>query len=324
MQTLTLGLRLLAATALALASGLSAASDFPNKPIRVIVPFPAGGTADILPRVLAEKMRSRFPQGLVVENRTGAGGNIGAEAVAKAEPDGYTLLASPPGPLAINPSLYPKLAYDATRFAPVTVMAAVPNVLAVSNKLPIKTVPELLAYLKANPGKVTYASQGNGSTSHLTANLFETLTGTQMLHIPYKGTAPALTDLAGGQVDVFFDNLGASAALHKSGRIRIIAVADTKRSPVIKDVPTFAELGLAGMQAVTWFAVVAPAGTPPAIVQALNAAFVEALRLPEVQARFAEYGAETVANTPEQMAQFVRGETVRWAKVIKDANVTVD
>lgn len=324
MQTLTLGLRLLAATALALASGLSAASDFPNKPIRVIVPFPAGGTADILPRVLAEKMRSRFPQGLVVENRTGAGGNIGAEAVAKAEPDGYTLLASPPGPLAINPSLYPKLAYDATRFAPVTVMAAVPNVLAVSNKLPIKTVPELLAYLKANPGKVTYASQGNGSTSHLTANLFETLTGTQMLHIPYKGTAPALTDLAGGQVDVFFDNLGASAALHKSGRIRIIAVADTKRSPVIKDVPTFAELGLAGMQAVTWFAVVAPPGTPPAIVQALNAAFVEALRLPEVQARFAEYGAETVANTPEQMAQFVRGETVRWAKVIKDANVTVD
>lgn len=323
MKQLTRGLRV-AAAALALAAGLAQAADFPSKPIRVIVPFPAGGTADILPRLLADKLRTRFPQGVVVENRTGAGGNIGAEFVAKADPDGYTLLASPPGPLAINQSLYPKLAYDATRFVPVTVMAAVPNVLAISNKLPVKTVPELLAYLKANPGKVTYASQGNGSTSHLTANLFETLTGTQMVHVPYKGTAPALTDLAGGQVDVFFDNLGASAALHKAGKIRIIAVADSKRSPVIKDIPSFAELGIAGMQAVTWFAVVAPAGTPAAVVQTLNAAFVEALNLPEVQARFAEYGAEPVANTSEQMGRFVRAEAARWAKVIKDASVTVD
>lgn len=323
MNVLTRGVRALAAT-LALAASLAQAADFPSKPIRVIVPFPAGGTADILPRLLADKLRTRFPQGVVVENRTGAGGNIGAEFVSKADPDGYTLLASPPGPLAINQSLYPKLAYDPTRFVPITVMAAVPNVLAISNKLPVKTVPELLAYLKANPNKVTYASQGNGSTSHLTANLFETLTGTQMVHVPYKGTAPALTDLAGGQVDVFFDNLGASAALHKAGKIRIIAVADSKRSPVIKDIPSFAELGIPGMQAVTWFAIVAPAGTPPAVVQALNAAFVEALNLPEVQARLAEYGAEPVANTSEQMGRFVRAEAARWAKVIKDASVTVD
>ena len=210
MKKLTSGLRM-AAALLALVAPLAQAqtADFPNKPIRVIVPFPVGGTADILPRLLADKMRTRFPQGLVVENRTGAGGNIGADFVAKADPDGYTLLASPPGPLAINASLYPKLPYDSTRFVPVTVMAAVPNVLAISNKLPVKNVPEFLAYLRANPGKVTYASQGNGSTSHLTANLFQSLTGTQMIHVPYKGTAPALTDLTGGQVDVFFDNLGA-------------------------------------------------------------------------------------------------------------------
>ena len=325
MNTLNLGLRM-AAALLAFVAPLAPAqtTDFPNKPIRVIVPFPVGGTADILPRLLAEKLRARFPQGVVVENRTGAGGNIGADFVAKADPDGYTLLASPPGPLAINASLYPKLPYDSTRFVPVTVMAAVPNVLAISNKLPVKNVPEFLAYLRANPGKVTYASQGNGSTSHLTANLFQSLTGTQMIHVPYKGTAPALTDLTGGQVDVFFDNLGASASLHKAGKIRIIAVADTKRSPVIRDVPIFSEVGLPGMQAVTWFAVIAPAGTPPAIVQTLNAAFVEALKHPDIQQRFADYGAEPIANTPEQMGNFVRAESVRWAKVIKDANVTVD
>ena len=183
------------------------AADFPSRSIRLIVPFPAGGTADVLPRILSDKLRKRFPDGVVVENKVGAGGNIGAEFVAKSDPDGHTLLVSPPGPIAINQSLYPKLSYDATKWIPVTVLAAVPNVLAVSNKLPVNSVQELIAYVKANPGKVSYASQGNGSTSHLTANLFQSLTGTQMLHIPYKGTAPALADLAGGQVDVFFDNL---------------------------------------------------------------------------------------------------------------------
>lgn len=300
------------------------ASEYPSKSIRLVVPFPAGGTADVLPRILADKLRRRFAEGVVVENRTGAGGNIGAEVVAKAEPDGHTLLVSPPGPIAINQSLYPKLAYDATKWVSVTVLAAVPNVLAVSEKLPVKTVQEFVAYLKANPGKVSYASQGNGSTSHLTANLFQSLTGTKMLHIPYKGTAPALTDLAGGQVDVFFDNLSSSMPLHKGGKIRILAVADSKRSPVLKDVPSFAETGLPGMQAVTWFAVVAPPGTPASAVQTLNSAFVEALNQPDVQQRFAEQGAEVVGNTPEQMARFVRSEAVRWNKVIKDASVTVD
>jgi tripartite-type tricarboxylate transporter receptor subunit TctC len=269
-------------------------------------------------------MRQRFPAGVIVENKPGAGGNIGADIVAKSEPDGHTLLVSPPGPIAINQSLYPKLPYDASKWVPVTVLAAVPNVLAVSNQLPVKNLQEFIAYLKANPGKVSYASQGNGSTSHLTANLFQTLTGTQMTHIPYKGTAPALTDLAGGQVDAFFDNLGSSGPLHKAGKIRIFAVADSKRAPTIKDVPSFAEVGLTGMQAVTWFAVVAPPGTPAATVKSLNSALVEALNQPDVQQRFAEQGAEVIGNSPEQMGRFMRSEAARWAKVIKDANVTVD
>lgn len=300
------------------------AADFASRPIRMIVPFPAGGTADVLPRILSDKLRKRFPEGVVVENKVGAGGNIGAEFVAKSDPDGHTLLVSPPGPIAINQSLYPKLTYDATKWVPVTVLAAVPNVLAVSNKLPVNSVQELIAYVKANPGKVSYASQGNGSTSHLTANLFQSITGTQMLHIPYKGTAPALADLAGGQVDVFFDNLSSSAALQKGGKIRILAVADSKRSPALPNVPSFNETGVSGMVAVTWFAVVAPSGTSASVVQALNVALVEALRLPDVQQRFAEQGAEIVANTPEQMGRFVRDEATKWQKVIRDSSVTVD
>lgn len=300
------------------------ANEFPTKLIRMVVPFPAGGTADLLPRILSEKLRAHFPAGVIVENKAGAGGNIGAEMVARSDPDGHTLLVSPPGPIAINRSLYTKLTYDANQWVPVTVLAAVPNVLAVSNQLPVKNVAEFIAYLKANPGKVTYASQGNGSTSHLTASLFQSLTGTQMVHIPYKGTAPALTDLAGGQVDAFFDNLGSSGPLYKAGKIRILAVADSKRAPIIQEVPTFTEARLTGMQAVTWFAVVAPAGTPAAVVTKLNGVFVDILKQPEVQQRFAEQGAETVGSTPEQMKRFVSSEATRWGKVIKDANVVIE
>jgi tripartite-type tricarboxylate transporter receptor subunit TctC len=300
------------------------AADLGSRPIRMIVPFPAGGTADVLPRILADKMRARFPEGVVVDNKTGAGGNIGAELAFKAEPDGNTLLVSPPGPIAINRSLYPKLSYDAAQWVPVTVIAAVPNVLAVSPKVPARTVEEFIAYVKANPGKVSFASQGNGSTSHLTAMLFQSLTGAKMTHVPYKGTAPALTDLVGGQVDVFFDNLSSSLPLHKSGRLRILAVADSKRSSILSGVPTFVEGGLPGMVAVTWFAVVAPPGTPAAAVQQLNSALVEALKLPDVQTRFAEQGAEAIGNSPEQMGRFVRDEAVRWGRIIKDASVTVD
>lgn len=309
---------------LAAASVVAAAAEFPSKTIKMVVPFSAGGTADVLPRIVAERLRVPFPEGVVIDNRPGAGGNIGAEVVAKASPDGYTLLTSPPGPIAINQSLYPKLGYDPSKWVPVTVIAAVPNVIAVSNKVPANNVRELVAYLKANPGKVTFASQGNGTTSHLTASLFQSLTETRMVHVPYKGTAPALTDLIGGQVDVFFDNLSSSAPMHKSGKVRILAVADVKRSTVLPDVPTFAEAQIPGMRSVTWFAVVAPAGTATAIVRTLNAAIGDVLRQPEVRQRFAEQGAEAVGNTPEEMAKFVSDEAAHWRKVIRDANVTVD
>ena len=300
------------------------AADFPSKPIRMIVPFPAGGTADVLPRIVAERLRAVFPNGVIVENRPGAGGNIGAVVVANAEHDGHTILVSPPGPIAINQSLYPKLGYDQKKWVPVTVIATVPNVLAVSQKLPVKTVQEFLAYVKANPGKVSYASQGNGSTSHLTANLFQSVTGAQMVHVPYTGTAPALTDLAGGQIDVFFDNLSSSASLHKSERIRILAVADRKRSSVLPNVPTFAESGLPSMQAVTWFGVVAPEGTPQKTVQALQTAIADVLKQQEVRQKFAEQGAEAVGNRSDEMAKFISSEAARWSKVIREANVTID
>ena len=300
------------------------AADLAGKPVRLVVPFSAGGTADVLARVLADKLRARLPQGAIVENRTGAGGNTGAEAVFGAEPDGHTLLVSSPGPIAINQGLYPKLAFDPTKWTPVAIIAAVPNALVASNKLPVKTAQEFVAYAKANPGKVSYASQGNGTTSHLTAKLFESATGTSMIHVPYKGDTPALTDLAGSQVDVFFSNLGATLPLHRAGKVRILAIADSKRAAALPDVPTFAELGLPMMQAVTWYAVVAPPGMPAAAVQPLNAAAVEVLGQPDVRQRFAELGLDAVGGSPEQAARFIRSETERWQKVIRDAKVTLE
>ena len=295
-----------------------------DKSVKLIVPFPAGGTADILPRILAEKMRGSFPAGIVVDNRAGAGGNIGADLVYRAEPDGTTLLVSPPGPIAINHNLYSKLAFDPTRWTPITIVATVPNVLAVSNKLPVKSVAEFIAYLKANPGKVGYASQGNGSTSHLTASLFMQLTGTEMTHIPYKGTAPALVDLIGGQVDVFFDNLSSSMPFHQSSKLRILAVADEQRSTALAQIPTFAELKLPAMNAVTWFAVVAPPNTPAAVAGSMQKSFADALALPDVKQKFAEQGAEPRGWSPEQTGRFIRAETEKWNKVIKSANVKLE
>ena len=295
-----------------------------NKPLRLIVPFPAGGTADILPRVLAEKLRGAFPGGVVVENRTGAGGNIGAELVARADPDGSTLLVSPPGPIAINHHLYKNLSFDPTKWVPVTVVATVPNVIAVSNKVPANNLAEFVAYVKANPGKVSYASQGNGSTSHLTAGMFMELTGAKMVHIPYKGTAPALVDLIGGQVDVFFDNIASSAPMHQGGKLRVLAVADEQRSVALPQVPTFAEAKLPGMNSVTFFSVVAPPGTPAAVVASHQKAFADALANPEVKQKFAEQGAEPRGWSPEQTAKFIRGESDKWSRVIKSANVTVE
>jgi tripartite-type tricarboxylate transporter receptor subunit TctC len=294
------------------------------KPVKLIVPFPAGGTADVLPRLVAEKMRAQFPGGVVVENRVGAGGNVGADVVFRAEPDGTTLLASPPGPIAINHHLYTKLSFDPTRWVPITVLATVPNVLAVSTKVPVQNLAEFIAYLKANPRKVSYASQGNGSTSHLTASMFMQITGTEMIHIPYKGTAPALVDLVGGQVDIFFDNLSSSAQFHNAGKLKILAVADEQRSPALPQVPTFAELKLPAMNAVTFFSVVAPPGTTPAMALTLQKSVAEALAQPDVKQKFTDQGAEPRGWTPEQTGRFIKGESERWNKVIKSANVTLE
>ncbi len=294
------------------------------KPLRLIVPFPAGGTADILPRVLAEKLRTAYPAGVLVENRTGAGGNIGAEFVARSDPDGTTLLASPPGPIAINHHLYKSLSFDPTKWVPVTVIATVPNVLAVTNKFPANNLAEFIAYAKANPGKVSYASQGNGSTSHLTAGMFMELTGTKMVHVPYKGTAPALVDLVGGQVDVFFDNIASSAQMHQGNKLRILAVADEQRSAALPQAPTFIDEKLPGMVSVTFFSLVAPPGTPPAVAAAHQKAFAAALADPEVKRKFGEQGAEPRGWAPERAAQFIKAESDKWARVIKSANVTVE
>ncbi|MDR7094979.1 Bug family tripartite tricarboxylate transporter substrate binding protein [Hydrogenophaga laconesensis] len=314
-----------ACAALALAGGLAgqALAQSPGT-LKLIVPFPAGGTADVLPRILAEKLRPHYAGGVVVENRTGAGGNIGAESVFRSEPDGLTLLASPPGPIAINHHLYKKLSFDPTRWVPVTVMATVPNVLAVANKVPAQNLAEFIAYVKANPGKVTYASQGNGSTSHLTASMFMQLTGTEMVHVPYRGTAPALVDLVAGQVDVFFDNLSSSAQFHTAGKLRILAVADAERSRVLPQVPTFVELKVPGMHAVTFFSVVAPPGTPPAVAANVQKALADAMAQPDVKARFADQGAEPRGWSTERTGEFIKTESDRWNKVIKSANVTLE
>lgn len=321
----SLSRRLVAAFLLAGAAGaqLPAAAQ-PAKPVKLIVPFPAGGTADVLPRILAEKVRNAYPAGIVVENKAGAGGNIGAELVARSEADGTTLLVSPPGPIAINHHLYKSLGFDPTRWVPVTIVATAPNVLAVSNKVPAKNLDEFIAYVKANPGKVSYASQGNGSTSHLTTALFMQLTGTQMVHVPYKGTAPALVDIVAGNVDVFFDNISSSAQFHTGGKLRILAVADEKRSPVLADVPTFAEAKLRAMKAVTFFSLVAPPGTPKQAVDYAHKAFAEALAAPEMREKFLQQGAVPGGMTPEQTARFIREESERWSNVVRSAKVTVE
>ena len=299
------------------------AQGFPTKVVRVVVPFPAGGSADFLARVVSEKLAQKWGQPVLVDNRVGAGGNIGAEVVYRAEPDGYTLLSSPPGPLSINHNLYKNLSYDPARFVPITVLALVPNVISAKPDLPANSVKELIAYAKANPGKIIYASQGNGSTSHLSAQMFATMAGVEFVHVPYKGEGPALVDLIAGRVDIFIGNIAAGLRFQQAGKVKFLGVASRTRSPVAPDTPAAPEFGLPDFIASAWFAFVAPPGTPNAIAQQINAAAVEALRLPDVQKRFLEQGAEPVGNTPAEMAAFVREETARWQNVIRTANVTL-
>ena len=311
------------AAILAASIGSAPAQDFPTRAVRIIVPFPAGGTADIVPRVVGEMLARKWGQPVVIENRTGAGGNIGAEAAFKAEPDGYTLLASPPPPLVINQNLYPHLNFDPAQFVPVVVMVRVPNSLVVTPKFPPRSVAEVIAQARANPGKVTSATQGNGTTSHLTSEMFQLLAGVKLQHVPYRGSAPALADLVAGNVDLMFDNLGVSLALVKGGQLRLLAVATRSRMASLPDVPTLAET-LAGFESAAWYAVVAPPRTPPQIVSKLNADINEALRAPEMGAHLAEWSAEAIGGTPQQTAAYMREEVERWNKVIKAAGVKLE
>src|SRR6266511_4145498 len=260
------------ATALGLAAMLAAwpaaqAQDYPSRAVKIIVPFPAGGTADVMPRIFTEWLAKKWGQPVVIENRTGAAGNIGAEAVAKADPDGYTLLAAPPPPLVINQNLYPRLGYDPTEFIPIVIMGRVPNALVVNAKLPLASDADVIAYAKANPGKLTCATQGNGTTSHLTSELFQLMAEVKFQQVPYRGSAPALTDLAAGNVDLMFDNLGVSLALVRGGQLKLLGAATPNRMAALSDVPTIAET-LPGFESAAWFAIVAPPKTPAAVTLA--------------------------------------------------------
>ncbi len=300
------------------------AQSWPQKPVRVVVPFPPGGTNDVLCRIVGEKLSSAWGQSVLVENKPGAGGNVGAEIAYRADPDGHTLLCSPPGPLSINHNLYKSLPYDWSKFQPITVLALSPNIISARADFPAKTAQELIAYAKANPGKVTFATQGNGSTSHLTAQMFATMTGTQLLHVPYKGEAPALLDLAAGRVDLYFGNVSAALRFEKSGQLKILGVTSRTRSPVSPNSPNAAEIGLPDLIASAWFAIVAPPGTPGAVVQKINADTAAALKLPDVRTKFLDQGAEPVGQGTDQTAAFIKEEEARWRTVIKSANVTLE
>ncbi len=319
------GLIAVVAASLFAASLAFAQATYPSKPIRMVVPFPPGGTTDILARAVAQKLTEAWGQQVIVDNRPGAGGNIGSDLVAKAAPDGYTLLMGTVGTHAINPSLYARMPYDAQKdFAPVILVAGVPNVLEVNPSLPVHTVQELIAYARANPGKLNFASSGNGTSIHLSGELFKAMTGVKMTHVPYKGSAPALADLVGGQVQLMFDNLPSSLGLIKGGKLRAIAVTSTTRSSALPDVPTIAESGLPGYEASSWFGVLAPARTPPAIVDKLNAVIGAWLASPEAKEKLASQGAVAAGGTPADFAHYIASETVKWAKVVKASGAHID
>jgi len=309
----------------ALAASLAGAQGtFPTRTVRFIVPFPGGGINDVLARIVGEKLQTKWGQPIVVENKTGAGGNIGAELAYQSEGDGYTLLLSPPGPLAVNQSLYKQLSYKPQEFVPITVVGSVPNVVIVRKELPVNSLKELIDYVKANPGKVTFGSQGNGATPHLTGMMFQGMTDTRMVHVPYRGENLVLNDMIGGHVDVFFGNLAAGGPPFRDGRVKILALGDTHRSPMLPEIPTTAEAGLPGLVSTGWFALAAPPKTPPPLASEIAKAAVETIKMPDVQAKFRAASVEPVGNSPAEMAAFVAEESRRWSDIIKKNNIVVD
>jgi hypothetical protein len=296
---------------------------WPQRTIKIVVPNPAGGSADLFPRLISEALMAKLGQTIVIENKPGAAGNIAAEFVYGSEPDGYTLMAAPPPPLSINVSLYPKLNYEPAKFVPITILSIVPNALMVHPSVSANSVQELIAFAKANPDKLSYASQGNGSTAHLTAELFKQKTGTKMVHVPYKGDAPAVADLLAGHVNVMFGNVAQASAHLRSGKLKVLAVTSAKRISSMPNTVAMQEI-VPGVVAVAWFAMVAPPKTPAAIVNRLSSLIGEILRTPEMARRFAEVGAEPIGNTPEEMTLWMKEDTERWRQVIKNGGVTID
>jgi len=303
-------------------AGIARAQDaYPSQTVRIVLPFPAGSTTDTLTRIVADQLGRRWGRAVIVENIPGM--NIGAERVARADPDGYTLLSSPPSPLTINKLLYHDLPYDPDKLMPITLLATGPNVLDVRKDLPINSVNELIAYAKTNPGKLTYASQGVGSTAQLSTALLEQMAGIKMLHVPYRGALPALNDVIAGHVDMFFDTATTSVPMFRSRQIKIIAVGSLKRIPALADVPTMAEAGLAGFRSITWFALAAPPGTPAALIAKINRDTVEVLKDPKVAERLHALQLDPGATSPQETAQFFADELKLWGKVIAQAHISV-
>jgi len=310
------------AAALLLAFGAAAqAQGFPAKPVRLVVPFAPGGGADILARLVGQKLAEPLGQSVIIDNRAGAAGIVGGEIVVKSPADGYTLLMGAPG-LAINPSLYTRLPFDALRdLAPISLVGAVPNLVVVHPSVPARTLQELVALARARPGRLNYASPGRGTSLHFAAELFRSMTGTELVHVAYKGGAPAVTDLVGGHVDLMFDVLPSSLPYVKGGRLRALAITATQRSPLLPDLPTVAESGLAGYQAITWNGLLAPAGTPRDVIARLQQAIHQAVRAPDMRERYAAIGTDQVTNTAEEFTAFMREETAKWARVAKAAGI---
>jgi tripartite-type tricarboxylate transporter receptor subunit TctC len=313
-----------AATA-AIPAGAFAQAAYPNKTVTIVVPFAAGGTTDILARIIGQALTTELGQPVIVDNRAGAGGNIGGALAAKAPADGYTLFMGTVGTHAINASLYKKMPFDPIKdFAPLTRVANVPNLLVANPAQPYKSVKELIAYAKANPGKVNFGSSGNGSSIHLSGELFKSLAKVDMVHVPYKGSAPAVTDLLGNQIGIMFDNMPSAIQHVRSGKLVPIAVTTAKRSPELPNVPTIAEAGVPGYEATSWFGMFAPTGTPAPVLTKLNTALVKVLNQAEVKKKINEQGAETYSETPEQFAAFIKTESVKWGKVVQESGASLD
>jgi len=315
-------LQLTLCAALGLAGALSQAQTYPSRPIRLVVTFPPGGAPDILARLFSEK--AQLGQPLVVDNKPGAGGNIGADIVAKSPGDGYTLVMGTVGTHAINGALYDKMPYDMVKnFSPISLVASAPNLLVVHNDLPVRSVPELIAYMKANPNKLSFGSPGVGTSVHVSGELFKSMTGTSMTHIPYKGRQFAIPDLIGGSIQVMFDNMPSALPMAREGKIRALAQTTERRSAAAPDVPTVAEF-VPGFEATTWFALFAPAGTPRPVVDRLNAELVRVFRLPDVQDRLKTLGLEALLSGPDELARYQAAEIGKWAKVVKESGAKAE